>query len=95
MFQLTNDLKGVAAYLDDILMSEATVEDHLQNFRSLLQRLQDKDLLCRLEKCIFAQSSVECLGHQLSKSGISKSTKVDAVLEMPQPKDVPSHHSTS
>ena len=93
MFQLTNDLKGVAVYLDDILVSGATAEDHLQNLRALLQRLQDKGLRCRLEKCIFAQPSVEYLGHQLSQSSISKSTKVDAVLEMPPPKDVPSLRS--
>ena len=93
MFQLTNDLKGVAVYLDDILVSGATAEDHLQNLRALLQRLQDKGLRCRLEKCIFAQPSVEYLGYQLSQSGISKSTKVDAVLEMPPPKDVPSLRS--
>ena len=47
MFQLTNDLKGVAVYLDDILVSGATAEDHLQNLRALLQRLQDKGLRCR------------------------------------------------
>ena len=93
MFQLTNDLNGVAVYLDDILVSEATAEDHLQNLRALLQRLQDKDLHCRLKKYIIALPSVEYLGHQLSQSGISKSTKVDAVLEMPPPKDVPSLRS--
>ena len=89
MFQLTNDLKDVAVYLDDILVNGATAEDHLQNLWALLQRLQDKGLRCRLEKCIFVQPSVEYLGHQLSQSGISKSTKVHAVLEMPPPKDVP------
>ena len=35
MFQLTNNLKGVAVYLDDILVSGATAEDHLQNLRAL------------------------------------------------------------
>ena len=62
MFQLTSDLKGVAVYLDDILMSGATAEDRLQNLRALLQRLQDKGLRCRLEKCIFAQPVLNILG---------------------------------
>ena len=93
MLQLTNDLKGVAAYLYDILVSGVTAEDHLQNLQALLQRLQDKGLRCRLEKRIFAQPSIEYLGHQLAQSCIFKSTKVDAVLKMPLLKDVTSFRS--
>ena len=42
MTQLTRDLKGVAVYLDDILVSGATATEHVQNLRALLQRLQKK-----------------------------------------------------
>ena len=80
-------------YLDDIFVSGTRVEDHLQNLRALLQRLQDKGLRSRLEKGIFTQPSVEYFGHQLSQSSISKCTKVDAVLKMAPPKDVPSLRS--
>ena len=90
MTQLTSDLKGVAVYLDYILLSGENAEDHLHNLRQLLQRLQDKGLRCRLEKCQFAQPSVEYLGHTLSHHGIAKEGKVDAVLNMPQPSNVPS-----
>ena len=61
MDQLTSDLRGVAVYLDDLLVSGANALEHLQNFRALLQRLQDKGLRCNLRKCIFAQPSVEYL----------------------------------
>ncbi|XP_045117643.1 uncharacterized protein K02A2.6-like [Portunus trituberculatus] len=61
MDQLTSDLRGVAVYLDDILVSGSNAEEHLQNLRALLQRLQDKGLRCNLEKCIFAQPSVDYL----------------------------------
>lgn len=88
MDQLTRDLSGVAVYLDDLLVSGANAEEHLQNLQALLQRLQDKGLRCNLEKCCFAQSSVEYLGHTLSRDGISKGHKVNAVLQMPPPKDV-------
>ena len=90
MTQLTSDLEGVAVYLDDIFDSGDNAEDHLHNLRQLLQRLQNKGLRCRLEKCIFAQPRVEYLGHTLSHSGVAKSSKVDAVLSMPQPHDLPS-----
>jgi len=90
MEKLTSDLPGVAVYLDDILVSGKDAEDHLANLRGLLTRLHDKGLRCRQEKCLFAQSSVEYLGHTLSREGICKGPKVDAVLQMPPPTDVSS-----
>lgn len=91
--RLTCDLNGVAVYLDDILVSGADSTEHIENLRALLQRLQEKGLRCRLEKCSFAQPTVEYLGHILSLQGVSKGSKVDAVLQMPAPTDVPSLRS--
>jgi transposase InsO family protein len=88
MERLTADLSGVAVYLDDILVSGSTAEEHLTNLRGLLQRLNDKGLRCRLETCKFAQPSVEYLGHLLSHRGIAKGPKADALLQMPPPTDV-------
>ena len=42
MDQLTCDLDGVAVYLDDILISGSSADEHLQNLRALLQHLQDR-----------------------------------------------------
>ena len=39
MDKLTADLPGVAVYLDDILVSGATAQEHLDNLKRLLQRL--------------------------------------------------------
>ena len=44
MDQLTSDLKGVAVYMDDLLVSGADARQHLKNLRALLQRLQDRGL---------------------------------------------------
>ena len=74
MDQLTRDLPGVAVYMDDILVSGTSPQGHLNNLRRLLQRLRDKGLRCRLEKCTFAQPCVEYLGHLLSQEGIAKGT---------------------
>ena len=88
MDQLTSDLPGVAVYLDDILVSGSTAEEHLTNLKRLFKRLSEKGLRCRFEKCSFAQPYVEYLGHLLSSKGIAKSPKVDAVLKMPASNDV-------
>ena len=57
MDKLTSDLQGVAVYMDDILVSGATASEHLQNLRSLLKRLEEKGLRCRLEKCYLPSAS--------------------------------------
>ena len=87
MEQLTSDLRGVAVYLDDILVSGANAQEHLENLRALLKRLNDSGLRCRLQKCEFAKPAVEYLGHTLSQEGIETGRKVDAVLQMPPPTD--------
>nr|KAG5710284.1 hypothetical protein BaRGS_009000 [Batillaria attramentaria] len=90
MENLTSDLPGVAVFQDDILTSGKDAKDHLSNLERLLTRLNDKGLRCRREKCLFAQPSVEYLGHTISAEGISKGSKVEAVLKMPPPTDVSS-----
>ena len=71
MDKITSDLQGVAVYMDDLLVSGVDERQHLRNVRALLQRLQDKGLRCNMAKCVFAQSSVEYLGHTLSHNGVS------------------------
>ena len=88
MNDITKDLPGVAVYLDDIPVSGTNKEDHLQNLKRLLQRLLEKGLRCRKEKCQFAQSEVEHLGYVLSRSDVSKGPKVDNVINIPEPTDV-------
>ena len=56
--------------------------------KQFLKRLDDKNLRCRFEKCAFAQESVTYLGHTLSRNGLSKGPKADAVVRMPPPTNV-------
>ena len=67
MGQLTRDLKVVVVYMVDILVTGSSPQEHLKKLRDLLQRLTDKGVKFRLEKCLFAQTSVEYLGYLLSR----------------------------
>ena len=90
MENLTSDLPGVAVFQDDMLVSGQDANDHLSNLKRSLTRLNDKGLnFCR-DRCQFAQPSVEYLGHTLLAEGISKGSKIEAVLKMPPPTDVSS-----
>ena len=62
MEQLTQNLRGVAVYFDDILVSGDNAKDHLMNLRALFKRLEEKGLRCNREKCVFAQVSIDYLG---------------------------------
>ena len=90
MNELTRDFPGVAVYLDDILVSGSTVEEHFRNLQHILKRLENKGLRCRKSKCLFAQPRIEYIGDVLTSNGIDKSPKVDAVIAMPPPTDVAS-----
>ena len=90
MENLTSDLPGVAVFQDDMLVSGQDANDHLGNLKRLFTCLNDKGLRIRRDKCHFSQASVEYLGHTLSAEGISKGSKVEAVLKMPPPTDVSS-----
>ncbi|KII71518.1 Retrovirus-related Pol polyprotein [Thelohanellus kitauei] len=90
MSKITSGFKGVAVYLDDILITGVNDESHLSNLRRLLFRLQDTGLRCNLNKCEFAKPEVVYLGHTISLKGISKGPHTEAVLKMPIPKDIQS-----
>ena len=91
--QLTSDLYGVAVYLDDILISGKTAEDHPNNLHCLLKRMNDRGLRCRIQKCVFAQDNVTHLGRTISRDGITKGPKADAVTKMQGPSSFSQLHS--
>ena len=88
MDKLTSDLPGVVVYLDDILIGGTTEEEHLQNLKITLQKLQDNGLKCNKEKCSFAKESLDYLGHLLSREGIGPGGRLDAVASMSRPVNI-------
>ena len=56
--QVLRGVPGVVAYLDDILISSKTTEEHLRTLDEVLAMLEKAGLKVRLEKCRFIVSSV-------------------------------------
>ena len=76
-------------YLDDILISGATKEEHLQNLEQVLQRLEQYNIRAKKAKCAFMCDAVEYLGHHVDANGLhTLSSKVKSVQEAPQPQSV-------
>lgn len=61
------DLDFVFCYLDDIFISSSDVSEHQINLKILFQRLHSYVLTINLNKSRFFCSSVNFLGHKISK----------------------------
>ena len=57
--QLLNGLTGMRCYLDDIIITRKSTEEHLNNLTPVLDQLQDKGFRPKEDKCHFLQSLVE------------------------------------
>ena len=64
-------IQHVISYLDDILVADTNMRDHLKHLDLVLSAMIRAGLKLNPAKCAFARDSVVCLGHHLSKVGIS------------------------
>ncbi|XP_003737698.1 uncharacterized protein K02A2.6-like [Galendromus occidentalis] len=89
MDTITNDLPGTTAYLDDILVTSSTIEEHEGRLAKVFQRLQENGLRIREEKCSFLRTEVKFLGFILSGEGRKPDPdKTKAIVEMPSPRNI-------
>lgn len=89
METLLQDLQGICIYLDDILTTGKTDQEHLNNLHAVLLRLSVAGIKLKPEKCFFMLHEVEYLGHTISAKGIQPTTqKIRAIVEAPQPTNV-------
>ena len=82
-------IPNVCVYLDDILITGPTEEDHLQTLNTVLSRLEEVGMRLKRKKCEFLLPAVEYLGHHISSEGLRPTAgKVRAIVEAPAPQDV-------
>ena len=76
-------------YIDDILITEHTNQEHLDHLHEVLQRLEKGGMKLKKSKCVFMMKSVVYLGHKIHSCGISPvEEKVKAVHQAPDPTNV-------
>ena len=85
-------LKGipnVCIYIDDILITGLSEQEHLKNLNQVLTRLAEAGLKLKQTKCSFMQPLVEYLGHTISAKWIQPtSEKIRAIRDAPAPCNV-------
>ena len=83
---LLQGIPNVYAYLDDIIFTGKTEEEHLQNLSAVLSKLQEAGLCLKKSKCYFMAESVEYLGHIIDAKDLHPTNaKVVAVQNAPVP----------
>lgn len=87
--QMLSDIPFACAYLDDILITGKSTEQHLQTLNKVLNRLKEFGLKCSLKKCTFFQPSINYLGYIITKDGKKPDpSRVKAIKDMPPPKSI-------
>ena len=76
-------------YLDDILVPARSFDDHIQNLRTVFNRLQEANLKLSPKKCTLFRRQLRFLGHVISEKGVATDPeKLEAVTTWPIPTNV-------
>ena len=80
------DLPFVYAYIDDLLVSSTSMEEHEQHLQLLFQRLSEYGIIINPAKCVFGVSSLTFLGHIVDENGLRPvPERVQAIQDFPPP----------
>ena len=81
--------KFVVVFIDDILIYSKNNEEHEEHLKIILQVLREHQLYAKFSKCDFFKDKIQCLGHVITKDGISiDPNKIKSINEWPISKDV-------
>ena len=89
MDHILRGLPYTFVYLDDILVASRNQEEHAGHLRQTFQVLAENDLVINRDKCVFGKTTLEFLGHTISKNGITPpADRVDCILQIQEPNSV-------
>ena len=88
--EIFGDIPGVHIIADDIIIAAPTEQQHHVIFKTVLDRARQKSVRFNKDKIQFKVSTVEYMGNLVTSEGLKPDDKkIDAILNMPQPTDVP------
>ena len=80
-------LKQCIIYLDDIIISSKTIDEHLDQLKAIFKKLEQANPWLKPSKCEFFKERIKYLGHIASRAGIETNPKkIDKVKNWPKPK---------
>ena len=88
--------KFIIIFLDDILVFSTDLQEHEKHLRLTVQLLREHQHFAKESKCSFAQTSIEYLGHVISKDKVGTDTPRPAPCRPgPCPRRPPSSAASS
>jgi hypothetical protein len=77
----------VVVYIDDILVYNNSMEEHVEHLQKVFQRLRENKLYTKFEKCEFGVIEVDFLGRRITQEGLKMDDhKVKTILDWEPPR---------
>ena len=71
IYQLLGDIRGVKAYIDDVLViNRNSFDDHLIQLDEIFRRCREANLKINAEKCHFGVNEIDYLGYTVTPTGV-------------------------
>lgn len=89
---MDHELRGLKnniclVYLDDVIISSVSLEDHMKNLKSVFDRIPEANFKIQLDKSAFLKKEVSYFGHVVTTEGVKPNPdKLKAVRSYPIPK---------
>ena len=89
MHEVLRGVPNCFVYIDDIMIFSESEEDHWKHLSEVFNRLEHFGLILNKDKCVFAVTEVDFLGHRVDSQGVRPlETKVSAIRDFPKPRTV-------
>ena len=86
---MISGLSGVAAYLDDVIVTGRTIEEHNAHLEALFKRILNFGFRVRLNKCNFVMPQITYLGNIIDSHGRHPDPKkIKVIQQMPHPTNI-------
>ncbi|XP_042865110.1 uncharacterized protein LOC122248852 [Penaeus japonicus] len=86
MREVLQGVRGVEAFVDDILVHSSTFEEHLEILEEVFQRLRGTNMTIKPSKCEIGHKEIQYLGHTLGEGRCScQNDKIQKIKEAPRP----------
>ncbi|XP_049308593.1 uncharacterized protein K02A2.6-like [Bactrocera dorsalis] len=87
--QLLNGIEGCGNYLDDIIITAPSLQEHVNRVEQVIKILEDNGIKCKKEKCFFLKEEIEYLGRRVSAKGILPDySGIQAVKQLKPPMNI-------